>query len=78
MNTQQIQLNRQKVAALLLAGLILAATVGLTWTEVSISQANQGMGSVKADAVGYGSGLPSEFHLRAVKGSKLGISGGSN
>jgi hypothetical protein len=68
MNTQQIQFKRQKVAALLLAGSILAAIIGLTWAEVSVSQANGGTGSVKADAVEYDSGLPSEFQLRAGKG----------
>lgn len=31
MNTQQMQFNRQKVAALVLAGSILAATAGLAW-----------------------------------------------
>jgi hypothetical protein len=76
MNTQRIQFNHQWVAALLLAGLILAATIGLTWADVSISQANRGTGSVKTDAVGYDSGLSSEFHLRAVKGAKPGASGG--
>jgi hypothetical protein len=67
MNTKQIQFNRQKVAALLLAGSILAATAGLIWADVSISHANRGAGSVKADTVGYDSGLSSELHLRTVK-----------
>ena len=78
MNTQQIQFNRQKVAALLLVGSILAATAGLVWADGSISQANRGTGSAKADAVGYDSGLSSEFHLRAIKGSKPVASAGSN
>ena len=72
MNTKQIQFNRQKVAALLLAGSILAATAGLTWAEVSLSPANQGTGSVKADPMEYDSGLPSEFHLRSIKGRPAG------
>jgi hypothetical protein len=75
MSTQQIQFNRQKVAALLLAGLILAMTIGLTWAEVSLNQANWGTGLVKAEAVGYDGGLPSEFHLSFVKGGKGGGSG---
>ncbi len=68
MNSQQIQFNRQKVASLLLAGLILAVTVSLTWADVSISQANWGEGSERADSVEGESGLSSESHLRAVKG----------
>ena len=50
MNIQQIQFNRQKVAALLLAGSILAATAGLVWADISSSQANWGAGSVEAGA----------------------------
>jgi hypothetical protein len=37
MNTQQIQFNRQKVAALLLARSILAATAGLAWAGADAS-----------------------------------------
>ncbi len=77
MNTKQIQFNRQRVAALLLAGSILAATAGLVWADVNISQANRGTGSVKTDAVGYDSGLSSEPHLRSVKaGDGMGSAGG--
>jgi hypothetical protein len=75
MNTKQIQFNRQKVAALLLAGSILAATAGLAWADVSISQANRGTGSVKTAAVEYDSGLSPELHLRAIKGGRVGGGG---
>lgn len=75
MNIQQIQFNRQKVAALLLASSILAATASLTWVEISLSQANQGTGAVKTEAVGYDSGLSPQFHLSSVKGGKGGICG---
>jgi hypothetical protein len=37
MNTQQIQFNRQSVAALLLAGLILALAAGLAWAGAEAS-----------------------------------------
>lgn len=37
MNTQQIQFNRRWVAALLLAGLILALATGLDWTGADAS-----------------------------------------
>lgn len=68
MNTQQLQFNRRKVAVLLLAGSILAAS--LAWTEVSLSQTNRETGSDKTGAVGYDSGLSPQFHLRYVKGGK--------
>jgi hypothetical protein len=60
------------------AGLILAATIGLTWADVNISQANRGTGSVKTQAVDYDGGLSSEFQLRDVKGGKGGGSGEVN
>jgi hypothetical protein len=72
MNTKQIQFNRQRVAALLLAGSILAAIAGLAWADVSIGQPKGEAGSEKAGAVEYDSGLSSEFHLRAVKAGKMG------
>lgn len=60
MNTKQLQFNRQKVAALLLAGSILAA--GLAWTG---AEAN---GSTLQPT---NAGQPWS-QLRAVDGSKLG------
>ncbi len=70
MNTQQIQFNRQGVAALLLAGSILAAIAGLAWADATI-QPKWGAGSEKAGAVEYDSGLSSESHLRSVKGGSI-------
>lgn len=67
----KMQFNRYKVVALLLAGLILAAAIGLIRAE-----ANQAVALTKADSVEYESGLSPEFHLNAIKGGKGGISGG--
>lgn len=63
--------NRQKVAALLLAGLILVAAIGLIRAE-----ANQAAALNKADSVEYESGLSPVSHLNTVKGGKGGVSGG--
>lgn len=80
MNTKQIQFNRQKVAALLLAGVVLAATVvGLTWTDVSANrQANWGGGSEKAGFVEYENGLPSWSQHGFIAGRKPGVGIGSS
>jgi hypothetical protein len=75
MNTKQIQFNRQKVAALLLAGSILAAIAGLAWADVSTGQAQGGAGSEKAGGVEYDSGLP---HPNSVKGGLAGGIGGDS
>ena len=84
MNTKQVQFNRQKVAALLLAGSILAATVvSLTWVDVSVNQANREIGPAKAGSAEYDSELSSEFPLGSGKaeegqllaGGRGGISG---
>ncbi|MFN8453731.1 MAG: hypothetical protein U0401_03520 [Anaerolineae bacterium] len=76
MNTQHMQFNRQKVAALLLAGAILAA--GLTWAEVSISQASRGADAVNADAADHQSGLLPQLHFNSVKGGNAGAGGGDH
>jgi hypothetical protein len=99
MNTKQIQFNHQKVAALLLAGSILAVIIGLTWAGTSTSgstfqpaqmeQSWPQLSTVKGRKLGVGSdgrtgfvdyesGLPSEFHLRTIKGAKPGQSGGTS
>jgi hypothetical protein len=93
MKTQQIQFNRQKVAAFLLAGLILALAAGLAWAGADASgstvqpakmvqceayspqSGHPGPSAAEVDCPGTDfsggdSGLPSEFHRRAVKGSK--------
>ena len=66
MKTQPIQFSRQWLAALLLAGSILAATIGL---------ANWQSGSVKADSPEYQKGLPSQFHFKSIKGGRGGLGG---
>jgi hypothetical protein len=63
MNTKQIQFNRQKVASLLLAGVILAATAGLTWAG-----ADESGSTFQPTQMGQ-----SEFQLSSVKGRKLGV-----
>ncbi|MFN8454179.1 MAG: hypothetical protein U0401_05805 [Anaerolineae bacterium] len=78
MKTQQIQFNRRRVAALLLAGSILAATAGLIWADVNLSQANQAAALNKADSVEYESGLSPESHLNAVKGGRPTGGGGGD
>jgi hypothetical protein len=93
MNTQYIQFNRQWVAALLLAGLILALAAGLALAGANASGATVQPAQMTQDCAyspqsdqtepsaaevdcpgtdfsGGDSGLPSEFHRRAVKGSK--------
>lgn len=69
MNIQQLQFNRQQVAALLLAGLILAATIGLTWANGSISQET---GSVKAATAGYDGRVWPWSQGNSVKGGARG------
>ena len=89
MNTKQMQFNRHKVAALLLAGVILAA--GLAWTgaDVQPTQAGQpwsqpefiagskiGAGTEGVSFQGGESGLSSESQLRFIAGRKPGVGAG--
>lgn len=89
MKPPYMQFNRQKVATLLLAGLILAA--GLTWVRVAaqpipVEQPWAYLRVVKGSKLGVSTegvsfrGCESELlpwsQLKAVKGGKGGISGG--
>jgi hypothetical protein len=70
----KMQFKRQWVAALLLAGSILTAS--LAWAEAIFSQANRGTDTGKTDAVSYDSNLSPDFHFSSIKGGKGGVSGG--
>ncbi|MFN8454176.1 MAG: hypothetical protein U0401_05790 [Anaerolineae bacterium] len=73
-----MQFNRQKVAALLLAGLILVTAIGLIRAEANAGQANREINSVKADEVSFHGGLSPEFHLNSVKGGRPAGGGGGD
>ena len=49
MNIQQIQITRQKVAALLVAGSILAASAGLAWAGINVGSSTTQSGPLVQD-----------------------------
>lgn len=69
MNTKQIQFNRHKVAALLLAGLILAA--GLAWTG-AVEPAKRMQAGLYFPPSDYTGPSASGDYPTVVKGSKVG------
>lgn len=91
MKTQHMHFNRQKVASLLLAGLVLAAalawsgaeaqlipTVGQPWTYLKVVKSSKPGGTTDGvSARGSAGELRPWAQFRFITGSKPGVSGGS-